>query len=65
MTLIANAKIGWFESHRKQKLFFTFYHGRRVCKAHLGTCLGKTNWGSLFEAPRGTAKKLNITCFRI
>ena len=31
-------------------------HGRRVCKAHLGTCLGDKNWGAFFEAPRGTAK---------
>ena len=33
-----------------------YKHGRRVCKAHLGTCLGENNWGALFEAPRGTAK---------
>ena len=25
---------------------YTVYvtHGRRVCKAHLGTCLGENNW---------------------
>ena len=34
----------------------TYIHGRRVCKAHLGTCLGEKNLGALFEAPRSTAK---------
>ena len=40
---------------------FMYKHGRRVCKAHLGTCLGEKNWGALFEAPRGTANvKYNV-----
>ena len=37
-------------------MIFECNHGRRVCKAHLGTCLGDKNWGAFFEAPRGTAK---------
>ena len=46
------------KSHRERRLLrqILYKHGRRVCKAHLGTCLGEKNWGALFEAPRGTAK---------
>ena len=43
----------------------TYIHGRGVCKAHLGTCLGEKKLGSSFRGTSRHSKKLNITCFRI